>query len=145
MIIDERFDSKVDRSGGPGACWPWAASTRRDGYGQFWAGDRMVLAHRFSLQRKLGRALLREELALHSCDQPPCVNPAHLRVGSHADNMLDMTAKERAQAKLTGADVGEIRALYAAGGVTQRALASRFGLTQSGVSYIISRKAWAHI
>lgn len=156
MTIDERFDAKVDRTGGPDACWLWTAYRRPHGYGQFGVGRSVVGAHRFALEREIGRALVTGECALHSCDTPSCVNPTHLRVGSHSDNMADKAARGRVVnrplrgevhpgAKLTDVKVEEIRAIYTAGGVSQRELAARFGLAQSRVSFIVNHKVWRHV
>lgn len=76
----------------PSGCWEWTGRLNSDGYGMFAANTR---AHRRSLEIKLGRELEPEENALHTCDNPPCMNPDHLFVGSQRDNMLDMTAKGR--------------------------------------------------
>lgn len=96
---EDRFWSHVDRSGGPDACWPWTGRRIWSGYGSFregGRGSRSIGAHRFALQLKLGRPLRPDEQARHVvCDNPPCVNPAHLEPGVHTDNMADMTAKGR--------------------------------------------------
>ena len=88
---EERFWSHVDRSGGPEACWLWTAYRQRAGYGQF---DH-TSAHRFSLELRLGRAIGPGMFACHRCDNPPCVNPAHLFEGSAQDNVADRHAKRR--------------------------------------------------
>lgn len=78
--------------------WPLGAATN-NGYGRFNirvdGKQRGVLAHRASLADYLGRPLRDDERVLHSCDTPRCVNPAHLRVGTHAENMRDMALKGR--------------------------------------------------
>jgi hypothetical protein len=88
-----RFWSKVDRSGGPTACWPWIAGGRH-GYGAFSIADRPYPAHRIALLMS-GAALGDDQLACHRCDNPPCCNPAHLFPGTNADNVADMWAKGR--------------------------------------------------
>lgn len=80
--------------------WPAGAATN-NGYGRFNVRDgagkqRGVLAHRASLEAHLGRKLVRGEEVMHRCDVPRCVNPEHLVVGTHRENMIDMMSKGRA-------------------------------------------------
>lgn len=89
----ERFWSKVDKTGGPDACWPWTGSKTR-GYGGFWAEGKMHRATHVAVKAD-GRNMLDRQVVCHSCDNPPCVNPAHLFVGYQADNVRDMREKNR--------------------------------------------------
>lgn len=162
-----RFDpwSRVDISGGPEACWPWTARQDDQGYGMTKINGRQWRAARWVLTQKLGRELTADEVTRHTCDNPPCVNPAHLIVGSPADNIADMIGRGRhvhgdqhwtrrdntkllgamnPASKLTADDVRAIRAQYAEG-ATQVALAERFGITQAYISQIVRRRSWAHI
>lgn len=78
-------------------CWGWAGSFDIEGYPRFSYNKRnSIKAHRFSLSMKVGRELLPHELACHRCDNPGCVNPEHLFVGTPKDNMRDMILKGRA-------------------------------------------------
>src|SRR4051794_14535196 len=91
----ERFWSKVDIRG-PEDCWPWTASKLPRGYGQIYHSGlrRPVAAQRMAWE--LTRGAIPPGLGvLHSCDNPPCVNPAHLWIGTDADNHADMVAKGR--------------------------------------------------
>jgi len=88
----------------------------------------------------------------HHCDNPSCVNPSHLFVGTHADNAHDRDSKGRRQpprgakhgrARLTRENIQEIRALYATGEYLQRELGEQFGVSRGYVSQIVGREAWA--
>lgn len=95
--LAQRFWRQVDCSRGLDGCWLWTGARDPNGYGRLGVGGRgtgTLLAHRVSL--KLAGVELPDELcALHSCDNPPCVNPRHLRVGTRAENNREMFAKGR--------------------------------------------------
>lgn len=104
--ITERFWSKVRRSAG---CWEWTASRTKRGYGQFLlTTGRPILAHR--MVWVLTHGVIPDGLYVcHKCDNPQCVRPDHLFLGSQGDNMRDMSAKGRANpwgAKLTACTKG---------------------------------------
>jgi HNH endonuclease len=147
--LAERFWKKVAK-GAPDDCWRWTACTSK-GYGQIRVGDLQVKAHRLSFELHSG-PIPSGLSVLHRCDVPTCVNPAHLFLGTNADNMSDMRAKGRSacgptngNAKLTDASVIEIRAQYAAGIVMQRELGRAFGVDQSLISLIVRRVRWTHL
>jgi hypothetical protein len=91
-----RFWPKVDRSGGPDACWLWTAGAQGSGYGQFYPSKgRPTGAHRFSWELANGRPIPPGMHVMHSCDVRLCVNPAHLSIGTAADNNQDKSRKGR--------------------------------------------------
>lgn len=145
----DRFWEQVAKAG-PDDCWPWTGGLDPDGYGVFYAGGQNVQAIRFALEQKLGRALTDDEVSRHTCDNRPCCNPEHLVEGSIADNNADTVSRGRqargegsANAKLSEADVAEIRSL--AGAVPFSALATRFGVSDRAVRYAASGQRWKHL
>lgn len=96
--LAQRFSEKVSPEPNTG-CWFWTGALNTQGYGVINKGGNsgVMYAHRFSLQMKLGRELADGECALHRCDTPSCVNPAHLFLGSLKDNAQDMLSKGRAR------------------------------------------------
>lgn len=152
--LADRFWEKVDRRG-EDDCWPWGGKTTTAGYGQISRGrnaDGLVYAHRLSYE--MAKGPIPDGLVIrHRCDNRVCVNPRHLDVGTYADNSRDCvergrTAKHQGeahpQAKVTEADVLEIRRLVSSG-VSQGAVAARFGMSQQGVSNIVTRRNWSHL
>ena len=155
MNLTERqlrnFWAKVDVRG-PDDCWEWTAFKDR-GYGVFGVfgvtggpqGAHRVSAH-------LAGMKIEGLYVCHHCDNPCCVNPNHLFVGTNADNMRDKMQKGRGAkgesagpAKLTADQVLEMRALYATGRWTQKGLADRYSVSPEQVCNIVNRKQWKHI
>ena len=144
--LEERFWPKVDLTGGPDSCWEWTATRHRAGYGWIRIGSyldgsrRNTFAHRVSWELAHGKHIPSGMMVRHRCDNPPCVNPRHLELGTNRQNMRDMPARGRApggRRKLTDVQRAEVRRRYLAGGISQSALGREFGLTQSGVSSIV--------
>lgn len=158
LIDQDRFWGYVDRSNGPDACWPWTGAKDNGGYGRFHVGrtrNSSMLVHRAAYGLTHGEL---PPVVRHSCDNPPCCNPSHHEPGTRADNNRDIINRGRhaAQkgtmkaargekhgcAKLTAGQVSAIRSAYDAGGVTQRALAVRFNVSQRTINKIVRRIGW---
>jgi hypothetical protein len=93
--IPERFWPKVDKRG-PDECWPWKSCRRPNGYGSISVpGGATLSAHRLSWELANGRPVPEGLVVMHACDNPGCVNPAHLSVGTFSDNARDSAAKGR--------------------------------------------------
>lgn len=103
LTEEERFWLKVDKRG-PDECWPWRGALNPNKYGKFKRSDgKAVDAHRHALSLKLGRPLLKHEVARHRCDYRPCCNQEHLEPGTQKHNIWDMI--ERGRAKFFGREV----------------------------------------
>lgn len=148
LTLAERFWAKVDRRG-PDECWPWLASRDQHGYGQISIGNgkkRLIKAHRAAWIVSVG-GLSEGACVLHRCDNPQCVNVAHLFLGTMKDNSVDMAVKGRwnnGKKKLTVADVTEIRRRRASGEPLSP-IARDFGIGNTGVSMIALRRTWKHV
>jgi hypothetical protein len=150
----ERFWPKAD-VGHSDDCWEWQAARDELGYGFFrmTSGENMWKAHRAAWV--LIHGLIPPGLIVcHHCDNPPCVNPSHLFLGTPQDNVDDRVRKGRSsrlishfgetspKAKLTAAQVAEIRERYSAGGVYQRELGEEFGVDQTQIGRIVRGVRW---
>jgi hypothetical protein len=122
---------------GEDECWPWRGARHEKGYGRF--GPRRV--HRSMYETFVGP--IRDGLhVLHRCDNPPCCNPAHLFLGTNADNVADRVAKGRTRTgttlrKLTREQVQTLRGMAATGRFTQREIGETFGIAQQTAGKII--------
>ncbi len=150
-LAAETFWSKVAKTNG---CWEYTSRPSRQGYGRvLWAG-REALAHRVSWTLTRGD-IPEGKCVLHRCDNPPCVRPSHLFLGSQADNVADMMAKGRGKparvlgekhgrSKVTEKDVRSLRKRRHAG-ETVTALSASFGLSIAQVSRICRGLNWTHV
>lgn len=163
--LRDRFDEKWTPEPNSG-CWLWTGSVDRRGYGQLRVSTRdLRYATHVALRLYQGRILGKGECACHRCDNPACVNPDHLFVGSHQENMQDAIHKGRMNldglrlgqgvkpaevrargervggAKLTDDLVRQIRADPA----SAYSLAKRFGVAKRTILSVRHRRTWAHI
>jgi hypothetical protein len=153
----DRFWAKVNRDGPVpahrpelGPCWIWTAGKSSHGYGSFGDGERIDRSHRVSYRMAYG-PLVPGQVVCHRCDNPPCVNPAHLFAGSALDNARDKVGKGRSgprlmgeahlSAKLTAEQVVAIRERLAAG-ESQSALAREHGVTVQSIHAIAHYRSW---
>lgn len=158
VSLEERFWRFVLKTDG---CWLWTGRLVRHGYGQISLGGRhpkRAAAHRASWE--IANGPVPDGLwVLHHCDNPPCVRPDHLFLGTAKDNSRDRDIKGRGKmpvgvgqpgelhpsARLTESQVLEIRRRYAEGSISQRRLADEYGIHQTHVSDIVIGRAWSHV
>ncbi len=153
-----RFWAKVEKKSAD-ECWPWLGAKLNRGYGKLLGNDRkIVLAHRVSWEIANGSAIPDGLFVCHHCDNPPCVNPTHLFLGTQLDNMRDMVGKghqsaslhpesfrgaKNGRAKLTEDDVRAIRLAH--DGHNAEALAAEYGVSDGTIYSLLSGKTWRHI
>ena len=148
------FWSRVSKSND---CWEWTAGRSTSGYGRFSYVGQTINAHRFVYEVVVG-SIPKDGYVCHHCDNPGCVNPDHLFLGTAADNSADMVQKGRAarnanprygtdnsSAKLDPEKVGEMRRLRFDDEWEYRPIAAKFGVTPRAAWMAINRKTWAHI
>lgn len=157
--VRSRFEDKVIQRGG---CWLWDSCLNNGGYGRFWFSGRKVLAHRLAYQLYVGE-IPKGMQVLHSCDQPRCVNPDHLHLGTQEDNQREMVNRGRAacgdrngsrrrpeslrrgsshgRAKLTEEQVRHIRASVE----PVKILAVRHGVSDTLIRMIVNNRIWKHV
>lgn len=149
-----------------GRCWLWKLQPNARGYGYVEHGGKTFRAHRLAYQLSTGIDPGNLKVC-HRCDNPLCVNPAHLFLGTQADNVRDRDAKQRTargdrsgaalrpeciqhgeskpNAKLTADDIGNLIAAAARGTESKRAIARRFGISSTQCRRILGGKAWKHL
>lgn len=149
--IEERFFNKIEKTD---KCWIWKASTQ-GGYGQLWCikRKRAIRAHIISYEIHNGK-IPKGMCVCHSCDNPPCVNPLHLWLGTHAENMRDGFKKGRIKntnpsngerhwnAKMTWGKVREIRKTNLPRYGRNKILAKQYGVHVQIIKRILNNRNW---
>lgn len=158
--MTEFFERRRDKIAfdGPDQCWLWTGAKNNHGYGVVRARGKPRLAHREAYEAVHGADSADGLVVRHRCDVPQCVNPAHMELGTQADNNRDKTERGRArfgvtrgeaysQSKLTEAKVRSIRREYVPGSreYGTYALARRFGVSPSHIGLIIKYAKWRHV
>ena len=145
---EKRFWAKVNKTD---SCWLWTANTSPDGYGNFVFRKKQWKAHRASYTMFVGE-IDPGMFVLHSCDNPGCVRPKHLRQGTHQDNMNDRSRRGRTSrgvgrhfSILTEEEVRAIREEYALGGTSHRKLGRKYGVDGRTVGFVLRRQTWKHV
>jgi len=149
-VAVRRFWERVDKRGDD-ECWEWQRARQTAGYGAMTVNYKVLAMHRYSWELHNG-PIPHGAHVLHKCDNPPCCNPKHLFLGTHAENMKDMANKKRAtkvgrkgeahhMSKLTEADVREIRA----SDVPARLAAIGYGVTATTIYMVRNRLIWKHV
>ena len=143
MLDDEsRFWEKVNRNTEEG-CWLWKATKHPDGHGKISVDGEYEYAHRvsYSLQKKDPR----DELVLHKCGNPGCVNPDHLYLGNHSDNIRDAYERGERDVPLTKEDVVEIKRKLEYSDKTQREIAEEYGVVRGTIGNIATGRNWSQV
>ena len=143
--LQSRFWARIRKTRG---CWQWVGLTDEDGYGRIGVKRTMLGAHRVSWEFHRG-AIPEGLCVLHTCDNPACMNPDHLFLGTNQENTHDRYLKGRSaagenngNAKLSRQEVRDIRKLSSTGRCTRKELASRFNVTSKMIGYIVRRQNW---
>lgn len=145
-----RFWGRVQPAGDDD-CWPWMRACQSKGYGQIYIGETAHRAHRIAYYLVNGEWPV---ISCHSCDNPICCNPKHIKNGTYKSNMQERSERGRCnsakgekcgRSKLKDSQVLAIREEYARGGITHREIAAKYGVSGSLVTVIINRRFWRHI
>ena len=148
----DRFWGYVHKAG-LDDCWEWKMGKSKEGYGFFRTESGTTGSHRFALELSLGRFLVGNECSLHTCDNPPCCNPAHLFVGTNTTNYRDMESKGRRcnrkgsnhhLAKLVEEDVKNIRTFNKMG-IGSKRLARIYNVSRRAITNILHGLSWSHV
>lgn len=173
LVLDEiqriNFEGKIDRSGGPDACWLWTAGRTTKNYGAFRIGRYMTTSNRVAYRLYNGPIPDALPFICHTCDNPPCCNPKHLYAGTPKNNAEDREERGRGnqvsgdrhisktnpevvprgskhgRAKLTEEIVISMRLEYADGCITLKQLAAQYGVKFQVIWLALKGKTWKHV
>ncbi len=130
-------------------CWLWTKHTDKDGYGNFWVKDKPIRTHIYVMLYTLKVKIPKGSFVCHTCDNPTCVRPSHLFIGTPKQNSEDRDAKGRGirgekchLAKLTAKAVKYIRSLHKP---NHRKIAEQYGVTRSVISNMLRGLTWKHV
>lgn len=129
---------------GPAGCWEWQGARDKDGYGQTRSPNGRVKAHRRAWEIVAG-SIPEGLYVLHRCNNPSCVRPDHLYLGTALDNGIDRRSRSRKRSDrwtLSRADVESIRTRYSTGTIRQRELGEQYGVGQALISRIVLGKSY---
>lgn len=155
-----RFWARIDKNGPVpphrpdlGGCWIWTGTVSGTGYGKLSINCKQTYVHRLAWEVANSKPPS-DMWVLHACDNPKCVNPGHLFLGTSSDNARDRSSKGRNNSRrgsdspsalLNEVQVEEILKAHRAGGISQHELARRYGVTHSTIWMIVHGKSWAHV
>jgi len=157
-VIDKkdfgRFLSKVKVS--ENGCWNWIAGVTEDGYGHFWLNGKTVRSHRLAYRMWVGN-ILDNKIICHHCDNPACVNPKHMFMGTTQDNVTDRETKHRGnhtppiligskhpKSKFIESDIVKIRELRKSGLECSK-IALIYGVVRQTIHRICTNNGWKHV
>jgi hypothetical protein len=158
--VIEKFWKHVDRSKKADVCWRWTGAMDKGGYGKLLVSGKNYTAHRLSWEIENGQEIPNGFVVMHKCDNPICVNPAHLSIGTTSDNIRDCVKKGRNhkwsspgftgeafhKSTLTEERVIKIRESYnRKSGMTYEKLGEIYGVSMVTICHIVKRRTWKYL
>jgi len=139
ISIEDRFFKYVLKTSD---CWLWIGVKDTSGYGKFSIKKKRVGSHRFSYELATKQPIPKGMVIMHTCDNPSCVNPKHLRIGTFSENAVDMVIKNRSRiCYLTAEQVKEIKA----SNLSIKELSLKYDVSTSCIRDIKKKRTWKHI